>query len=120
MNLNIRAKQKQSNKPFNTGNVILISIAHFLHDIYTSFLAPVLPIIIKQLQLSYAAAGTLTVVLRLPSLLNPFVGIIADKISIRYFVIVAPALTAFFMTLTGNATSYIFLVILLFFAGISS
>ena len=57
---------------------------------------------------------------RLPSLLNPFIGLIADKLHVRYFIIIAPALTAVSMSLLGWAPSYTVLLILLFVMGISS
>jgi len=105
---------------FQTGNVILISFAHLLHDVYSSFLAPILPLLIDKHGFSYTTAGLLSVIQRLPSLLNPFVGILADKISVRYFVIIAPALTATVMSLLGLAPHYIILMILCFFMGISA
>ena len=105
---------------FQTGNVIVISFAHMLHDVYSSFLAPILPLLIDKHGFSYTIAGLLSVIQRLPSLLNPFVGILADKISIRYFVIISPALTATVMSLLGLAPHYVILMILCFLMGISA
>jgi len=105
---------------FQAGNVILISIAHLLHDVYSSFLAPILPLLINKHGFSYTVAGLLSVTQRLPSLLNPFVGILADKISVRYFVIIAPALTATVMSLLGLAPHYVVLMILCFIMGFSA
>ncbi|HUT63670.1 MAG TPA: MFS transporter, partial [Anaerolineae bacterium] len=105
---------------FQTGNVILISAAHLLHDVYSSFLAPILPLLIEKHGFSYTIAGLLSVIQRLPSLLNPFVGIIADRISIRYFVIISPALTAIVMSLLGLAPHYAIVMILCFIMGISA
>ncbi len=105
---------------FQTIDAVAISIAHHLHDIYSSFLAPILPLLIEKLSISYTSAGLLTVAQRLPSLLNPFVGLIADKISIRYFVIFAPSITAISMSLLGIAPNYAVLVGLLLVMGISA
>ena len=105
---------------FQTSNVITISFAHLIHDVYSSFLAPILPLLIEKLNISYSMIGFLSVLQRLPSLLNPFVGIIADKISVRYFIIIAPALTTISMSLLGLAPNIIVLGILLFLMGISS
>ncbi len=107
-------------KKFETGNVILISIVHFVHDVYSSFLAPLLPLLIEKLSMSYSQAGFLTVIQRLPSLLNPFVGILADKISVKLFVISAPAITVIAMSLIGVAPSYTFLAIILLVMGFSA
>ena len=105
---------------FQAGNVILISIAHMVHDIYSSFLAPILPLLIEKLGMTYTMAGFLSVAQRLPALLNPFVGVIADKVGPRYFIIAAPSVTAVSMSLMGVVPSYTILVVLLFVMGLSS
>ncbi|MGD8779175.1 MAG: MFS transporter [Ignavibacteria bacterium] len=105
---------------FQTGNVILISIAHMLHDIFSSFLAPILPLLIDKLKFSYSLAGLLTIFQRGSSLLNPFIGLIADKLPVRYLLIVSPAITAIVMSLLGSAPHYIVLVILLLIMGVSA
>ncbi len=99
---------------------MLISLSHFLHDVYTSFLAPALPLIIERLQISYGLAGLLSVIQRIPSLLNPFVGIMAEKMRMRYLIIISPAVTGIAMSLIGVAPGYIFLSILMLVSGISS
>ncbi len=109
-----------NNNKFNTVEVVSISIAHHIHDIYTAFLAPILPLLMEKYGITYALAGFLNVVQRIPSLLNPFIGIVADRISVRYFIIFSPALTAISMSLLGVAPSYIFAAILLLISGISS
>lgn len=111
-------KTRDSQK-FQTGNVILISFSHLIHDIYSSFLAPLLPLLIEKLGFSYTRAGFLPAAQRLPSLLNPWLGVIADRISLRYFIIFAPAVTATTMSLLGLAPSYLILVLLLLITGIS-
>jgi len=108
------------NKKFQFGNVFTISIAHMVHDIYSSFLAPILPLLIDKLSLSYSMAGALTVIQRIPSLLNPFIGLIADKLPVRYLLIIAPSITAISMSLLGSAPSYAVLSILIFVMGISA
>lgn len=106
-----------SNK-FQTGNVITISLAHFIHDVYSSFLAPLLPLLIDKFSLSLSFASFLTIIQRLPSLLNPLVGYVADKLPIRYLLIVAPAITVICMSLIGIAPHIIVLIVLLLITGI--
>ena len=84
---------------FQRGNVVAISLGHMLHDVYTAFLAPILPLLIEKLGLSYTLAGLLTVYQNLGSLLNPVVGVVADRVSVRYLLIAAPAATAVLMSL---------------------
>lgn len=106
-------------QPFETGNVLLLSFSHFVHDMYTSFLAPLLPLIIEKLSISLGAAGILSTALQLPSLLNPFIGFIADRTNPRWFIILAPSMTALPMSCIGLAPSYTLLVLLLFATGLS-
>lgn len=105
---------------FQTGNIITISIAHLVHDTYSSFLAPLLPLLIEKFSISYSLAGLFTVFLRLPSLLNPIIGLLADKLAIRYFLIAAPAITSISMSLLGAAPSYYAAAALLLIAGLGS
>ena len=110
----------ENKNKFQYGNIIAISFAHTLHDIYSAFLAPILPLLIEKFKLSYTLAGLLTVVQNLPSLLNPFVGLIADKLPIRYLLIFAPSITVICMSFLGIAPYYSVLVILLFVMGIAA
>ncbi len=105
---------------FQRRNVITVSVVHFVHDIYTSFLAPALPLIIEKLGMSYGLAGLLAVIQRISSLLNPIVGIIAERPIMKYMVILSPAVTAASMSLIGVAPGYIFLAVILFVSGLSS
>lgn len=105
-------------KEFQTGNVITISFAHFVHDVYSSFLAPLLPLLIEKFGISLSFASFLTIIQRLPSLFNPLVGYAADKLPIRYLLIVAPAITVTCMSLIGAAPYLIVLIILLLTSGI--
>jgi len=109
-----------SKRKFQTGNVLTISFGHLMHDVYTSFLAPLLPLLIQNLGISLYQAGLLDVIRKLPSLFNPFIGLIADKVCVRYFVILAPAFTAIGMSLLGVVPNYWGLVIVLFLVGISN
>jgi MFS transporter, FSR family, fosmidomycin resistance protein len=97
-----------------------ILLGHFIHDTYTAMVAPLLPVLIEKLSLSLTAAGSLSAVMQLPAVLNPFFGYLADKASVRYFVIFAPAITATLVSLIGTAPGYLGLAILLFGAGVST
>jgi FSR family fosmidomycin resistance protein-like MFS transporter len=109
----------KTHPPFHTGKVLLLSVCHFIHDIYSSFLAPLLPFLIEKFSLSFAQAGFLSTVMQIPALANPYIGKWADRKGIRFFIILAPMLTAVPMSLLGLAPSYGVLLILLFFTGIS-
>lgn len=104
---------------FQTIEILTLSACHFIHDVYSSFLAPLLPLLIEKLSMSLTQAGFLSTVMQIPSLLNPLIGVLADRRSVRYFIILAPVTTAVPMSLTGWAPNYGVLLILLFITGIS-
>lgn len=108
---------QNSNKKFQFERVFDISMGHFLHDVYSSFLNPLLPIFIDRFGLSYLLATSLSLYGRIPSLFNPFIGLLADKVRILYFVIITPAITAISMSLLGLSQNYWQLSILLFIMG---
>lgn len=110
---------KPTDETFETGPVLTIVGGHFIHDIYTSFLSPLLPLLIEKLSLSLTLAGSLSALTSLSGLLNPFIGYLADKVSLRYFVIFAPGVTATLISSMGFAPSYFILATILFVTGIS-
>lgn len=109
-----------SNKKFKKSEVFTISSAHMIHDIYASFLAPILPLLIEKHGMSLSISAFLDILRRIPALFNPFLGLLAEKTGVKYFVILTPAVTAISMSLIGLAPSYGVLFILLFVSGISS
>jgi FSR family fosmidomycin resistance protein-like MFS transporter len=111
---------RKANTDFQTDKVLIISGSHFVHDIYSSFLSPLLPLLISKFGLSMLLAGSLTVMFRLPSLLNPVIGIISDRIELGILAVIAPAITAIAMSLMGLAPNYSILCILLLTAGLSA
>ncbi|MCL7453111.1 MAG: MFS transporter [Anaerolineae bacterium] len=105
---------------FQTGRVLTITIGHAVHDTYTAFLAPLLPVFIENLSLTKTEAGLLTAFNQAPSLLQPVIGHLADRLSLRYLVILSPAVTATVMSLLGLAPTYLILALLLIVVGLSS
>jgi FSR family fosmidomycin resistance protein-like MFS transporter len=105
---------------FQTGSVTLISAGHGIHDTYTAFLPTLLPGLIAKFALSTTQAGFLNVFLQWPSILQPFIGYVADRASLRAFIILTPGITATVMSLLGVAPGYAVLAVLLVIAGMSS
>ena len=104
---------------FQTGQVSTIVGGHFVHDTFTAFVPPLLPLVIENLSLSLTMAGALTAFMQFPAILNPFIGYLADKINLRYFVIFAPAATATLIGLLGLMPNYATLAVLFLLIGIS-
>jgi len=65
---------------FQAGHVLTVSAGHAVHDTYTAFLPSLLPVFIANLSLSNTEAGLLTVFMQGPSLVQPLIGHLADRI----------------------------------------
>src|SRR3972149_2371070 len=106
-------------KDFQTADVTLISGGHFIHDVYTAFMAPLLPEIIRTLHISLTQAGALSAAMQVPSLLNPLIGYLDDRRNLRLGMILAPGITATLLSSIGLAPNYASLMFLLLIAGLS-
>lgn len=104
---------------FNTNQIFTIAGGHFVHDTYSAFIAPLLPLLQERLATNYALTGSLAIFAQLPSLLNPLIGYLADRVSLRYFVILAPAITATLFSILGIFNSYLVIALLLLAGGVS-
>ncbi|MBN1117831.1 MAG: MFS transporter [Bacteroidales bacterium] len=118
--MSIEKRTDNSNNRFSILNVISISVSHHIHDIFTAFLAALQPTIVATFGLNNRLFGLLSVIQRIPTLLNPFIGILAEKVRIRYLMIMAPTLTAVSMSLMGLMPNYLYLSVLIFISGFSS
>ncbi len=105
---------------FQTAKVAVISAGHSVQDTYQAFLPALLPVLIEKFSLTKTEAGLLSVFSNAPSLLQPLIGYLADRVSLRILVILTPALTALMMSFLGIAPSYAVAAMLLVVAGISS
>jgi FSR family fosmidomycin resistance protein-like MFS transporter len=113
-------EEDESEAEFSTGQVVTISAGHAIHDTYTAFLPPLLPGLIARFSMTNAQAGLLSAFLQIPSLAQPVVGHLADRLSLRFLVILAPGVSATLMSLLGVAPGYFWAAILLLSAGLSS
>ena len=73
----------EAENTFQAGGVLTISAGHAVHDTFSGFLPPMLPVLMETLSLNNTHAGLLTVFLQAPSLIQPWIGRIADRISLR-------------------------------------
>jgi FSR family fosmidomycin resistance protein-like MFS transporter len=104
---------------FQTSRVTSIAAGHAVNDTFTAFLAPLLPSFVEKFSLTNAAAGLLAAFLQIPSLLQPFIGHLADRTTLRWIVVLGPAVTATAMSFLGWAPGYVALALLLLVAGLS-
>lgn len=105
---------------FRTADVVSMGFAHGMHDVYNAFLAPLLPVLIENLSLTKTLAGSLSIFLQIPSLIQPLIGHIADRVDLRWVVIIGPAIAGITMSLIGVPNEYIVIALLLILAGIMS
>ncbi len=96
-------------------------LGHLVNDGYGELLSPLLPLLIKRLDLSLAMAGLLgTFRIVINSLAQPVFGLSVDRVERPVFVIVGPALTVVAMSLVGLAPSYTVLALLMLATGLGS
>jgi FSR family fosmidomycin resistance protein-like MFS transporter len=115
--LEVRPSEKAR---FQLDRVLTITSTHFIYDTYSAFLAPLLPSLIEKLSLTYTQAGSLSAITQLPSLLNPLIGYLDEKVNLRLLIILAPAMTATTMSCLGLMPSFPSLALLLFITGLSN
>jgi FSR family fosmidomycin resistance protein-like MFS transporter len=76
--------------------------------------------LIEKFSLSTTQAGLLTAFSQIPNLLQPVIGLMADRKNLKMVVILAPAISASLITLIGVAPNYGTVALLLLLAGFST
>ena len=112
--------QKRQEDRFQTADVVVLSGGHAVHDTYSGFLAPLLPVFIQTMSLTKTEASLLMLARQSPSVFQPVIGLRADRSNLRFLVILGPAVTGIAMSLLGVAGGYSTLVALLLVVGFSS
>ncbi len=98
---------------------ILLGGGHFIADMYASFTAPVLPLLMKKLNFSVAFAGFIAATISFASsFIQVIFGYLSDKISRRIFVIAGPAIAAVFFSSIGLMPGKWALILCLLMGGI--
>jgi len=105
---------------FRTKKVSLIAFSHFVHDIYTAFLSPILPIIINRFSLSYSFAGFLILLHRIPALFSPLLSSHSKNLNPYLILIITPLISSLGMSFLLNIESIWIIIFLLLLTGISS
>lgn len=105
---------------FHTAEVVTVAAAHGAHDTYFSYLPTILPLLIEKFALSTAQAGLLSACTQVPNLVQPFIGLLADRKNLRLLVILAPAISGMLITLMGVAPTPGLVALLLLLAGFST
>jgi MFS transporter, FSR family, fosmidomycin resistance protein len=95
-----------------------VASTHIVVDAYTNIYAPLLPLLMPALGLSYAAAGTLAMCFQMAnSVAQLGFGALADRWQPRTLVIVGPLLAVIVLSFVGVATSAFTLGVILVLGG---
>jgi len=92
--------------PLQKARLLVLTVCHFAVDSYATMLAPILPLIVQRQGLSNAAAGLLGTVVASIGMSQPLLGLWADRLRPRPFVIAGAFLAAVFTPLLGVAPGY--------------
>ncbi len=99
--------------------ILLMACAHMMVDGYGNIYAPLLPLLIPRLDLSLAAAGTLTMLFQLSaSVAQVGFGHLADRWKPRVLVMVGPVISVSVLSFVGLATSPLMLAAILVIGGL--
>src|SRR5262249_31626241 len=102
-----------------TPRLLLLSLAHFTIDAYSSFFSPLLPLLVTKLDLSLTRVGTLVALASVASsFAQPVFGLLGDRLRRPWFVAVGPLIAATFLSAIGTAPTFGALVSLLMLGGI--
>lgn len=105
---------------FNTKGTVTVAAAHFSHDIYSSLLAPLIVAVQEKLAISLFVASLMVPAQQLPSVLQPFIGLLADRTSKRWFVVLAPGVAGISTSSIGLAPHIGVVLMLLLISGLAS
>ena len=105
---------------FSIRGTLVITFAHFAHDLYGSFTAVLIPPVQEKLGIPLSIAALMVPAQQMPSILQPFIGVLADRTSKRWFVVLAPGVAAISISSIGLAPHFALVLLLLFTAGLAS
>lgn len=111
----------ENNLPQNKKALFWLSGAHFINDIYTGVLNPIMPFIAAKIGISMAIATIILTISHIfSSLLQPLFGFFADNIVKRSFIFWGLILSSIFIPLSTLAHNPFILVLFIIFGSIGS
>src|SRR5690606_38703443 len=104
----------------STRIVVSIALTRGVHDLYSGFLPPLLPILIDKFGLTNLGGGSLTLFYSLPSHLQPVIGSLTEIRNLKILVILTPLITETVMTLLDLTSTPLIIMAMLVLAGLNS
>ncbi len=105
---------------FDARSTFIVSGAHLSHDIYGSFMGVLIPAVQEKLGISLAMVSLMIPAQQMPSIVQPFVGYLADRTTRKWFVVLAPAVAAISLSTVGLAPNVAVVLLLLMASGLAS
>jgi FSR family fosmidomycin resistance protein-like MFS transporter len=97
----------------------LLTAGHFSIDSYSSFIAPLLPLLVQKLDLSLTMVGALVAMGAITSsLMQPVFGMLSDRLRRPWLVLIGPLCAGLFLCAVGLAPSFPVLVALVMAGGL--
>jgi FSR family fosmidomycin resistance protein-like MFS transporter len=101
--------------------ILLMASAHMMVDGYSNIYAPLLPLLVPRLDLSLAAAGTLTMLFQMAaSVAQVGFGHVADRWRPRTLVMCGPVVAVSLLSFVGVASSPLMLALILIAGGLGA
>ncbi len=105
----------------NTKILFALTLVHFTGDFYSSFISPLFPLFIAKMGLSLTQIGVISgVSLFLSFIVQPTVGYMADRYATRNFILFGLMLPIIFIPLSGIASGFWLLLVLVALGSIGS
>jgi MFS transporter, FSR family, fosmidomycin resistance protein len=102
-----------ANKKANIKVLFALTLVHFIGDFYSSFITPLYPLFIKKMGLSLTQIGIISgASLFLSFIVQPTVGYMADRYATRKFILLGVLMPIIFIPLSGMATGFWVLLLL--------
>ena len=99
--------------------VLFVATVHFIVDGYGNIFAPLLPLLIPKLGLSFAEAGTLTMLFQLSASVSQVgFGHLADRWRPRLLLVVGPIVSVAILSFVGASTSMLMAAVILIVGGL--
>lgn len=112
---------KEAQSKTNNKAIAWLTSAHFVNDIYTGFLNPIMPFIAAKLNFTmFFATIILGIAQVFSALIQPIFGFFADKLNKRGFVFGGLLLTSLFIPLAANAPSILILTLCVILGNLGS
>ena len=99
--------------------VLFVATVHFIVDGYGNIFAPLLPLLIPKLGLSFAEAGTLTMLFQLSASVSQVAfGHLADRWRPRLLLLAGPIVSVAILSFVGASTSMLMAAVILIVGGL--